>query len=400
MTMNRTKTKSITTLLMLLWGGMVLISQPANPFDIKPSKAKQDTLKTIIHQSTPATSTSAIDALSTPAGQPSKQDTFKPRVDEATVTRNQSSTAVVPDPQNPFELRSPAIRPAGHAGSSAGIITPTNQPVDAKKTAAEPADGLKSRSISSPDSEASPTKDSARHRALGFSPDKPEVKKEEVESKFQNILSNYIFWILFLCLVLITFIVNINRSLIPEIYRSLTSDNQFRVVFREFSKGFSNVLYYLLYFIFLVQGALFFYLLQQHFLPVDRQLSYLWFLLGLLLIYGLKHVVLFVLHLLFPVDKEATQYSFILMQFNICIGIVFFCINWVLAFTPGDISRMAGILGLGLFVILYFVRQFRGLLVSARILVSNKFHFFLYLCVVDLLPVLIAGKYLINQSVN
>lgn len=389
MTMNQAEKKIIVTLFILIWAGSVLFSQTANPFDIKPGKSKHDTIKTSSSSPALVTQKPATQSLQTQT----TTDTI--RSSPSTSQQNISQTISVPvNPQNPFELRSPAYKPVSRAGkplstTSSNAPPPTLQ-TDTTRTTASQDMTVKDAVITS--------KTGKKH--LPLVPSAPEIQKKDVESRFQNILSNYIFWVLFLSLVLITFIVNLNRSLIPEIFQSLTSDNQFRAIHREFSKGFSSVLYYLLYVVFLVQGALFFYLLQREYVPVDQLVSYLWFILALFVIYGIKHTILFVLNLLFPVEKEVSQYSFILMQFNICLGIILFGINWFIAFTPAEMAKIAGILGLGLFVILYFVRQFRGLLVSARILVFNKFHFFLYLCVVDVLPVVIAGKYLLNQSVN
>ncbi len=389
--MNQSEKKTIVTLFVLVWAGWVLFSQTTNPFDIKPGQSKRDTLKTSVK----AASATQAPAIQFPPSS-SSRDTAKnsPSASQQSTTR---STSVPVNAQNPFELRSPAYKPTSGATKSDLPAPATITTVPSAPLHSDTAGQTPSKDVTSDISKL--TTDTAKGPAV-LIPPAIDISKKDVESRFQNILSNYIFWVLFLSLVLITFIVNINRSLVPEIFKSLTSDNQFRVIHREFSKGFSSVLYYLLYVVFLAQGALFFYLLQREYVPADRQVSFLWFILALFLIYGMKHTILFVLNLLFPVEKEVSQYSFILMQFNICLGIILFCINWFLAFTPTEMAKIAGILGLVLFVILYFVRQFRGLLVSARILVFSKFHFFLYLCVVDVLPVVIAGKYLLNQSVN
>ncbi len=230
-------------------------------------------------------------------------------------------------------------------------------------------------------------------------PPKPPIagnSEQQVETAFKKIISNYFFWILFGWLILITFIVNVNRSFIPELCQSLISENYFRVSYREYSKGIAPFLYYLLYANYFVQGAIFASLLKRIWLP-DVAIPWILFLLGILAIYMIKHFVLYSLGALFPVHKESSQYSFTIMQFNIFLGLVLFCLNWVLLFGPGDIISTVSLIGIGTFILVYFVRQFRGLLIGVRLLGNSKFHFFLYLCTVEIIPVILAYKYFSTQ---
>jgi hypothetical protein len=216
-------------------------------------------------------------------------------------------------------------------------------------------------------------------------------KDKKVKGYFNNILTNYIFWILLGFLVLLTFVVNINRKLIPEISKSLLSDNYLRITYREYNKGFTQFLSYLLYTNFFAQAGVFMFLAQK---PLTGTFNFPWyyFIGGITGIYLVRHLVLWVLGSLFPVQKEASQFSFVIMQFNLFLGLILFGLNWLLAFGTENLSKPVIFAGLGSILIMFLLRQFRGLLLGARILSHYKFHFFLYLCAVEFAPLLLLYK--------
>ncbi len=216
-------------------------------------------------------------------------------------------------------------------------------------------------------------------------------KDKKVKGYFNNILTNYIFWILLGFLVLLTFVVNINRKLIPEISKSLLSDNYLRITYREYNKGFTQFLSYLLYVNFFAQAGVFMFLAQK---PLTGIFNFPWyyFIGGVTGVYLIRHLVLWILGSLFPVQKEASQFSFVIMQFNLFLGLILFGMNWLLAFGTENLSKPAIFAGLGAILFMFLLRQFRGLLLSARILSHYKFHFFLYLCAVEFAPLLMFYK--------
>ena len=216
-------------------------------------------------------------------------------------------------------------------------------------------------------------------------------KDQKVKGYFNSLLTNYVFWILLGFLVLLTFIVNINRKLIPEISKSLISDNYLRITYREYNKGFTQFLSYLLYLNFFAQAGLFAFLAQK---PLFGDFTWPWyyFIGGAFGVYMVRHIVLWILGSFFPVHRETSQFSFVIMQFNLFIGLILFGLNWLLAFGMTELSKPLIFIGLSAVVLLYLIRQFRGLLLSARIVSHYKFHFFLYLCAVEFAPILMLYK--------
>ena len=221
-------------------------------------------------------------------------------------------------------------------------------------------------------------------------------KDQKVKGYFNNLLTNYVFWILLGFLVLLTFVININRKLIPEISKSLISDNYLRITYREYNKGFTQFLSYLLYLNFFVQAGLFTYLAQK---PLFGEFTWPWyyFVGGAFGIYMIRHIVLMTLGSFFPVHRETSQFSFVIMQFNLFIGLILFGLNWLLAFGITELSKPLIFIGLSTVVLLYLIRQFRGLLLGARIVSHYKFHFFLYLCAVEFAPILMLYKVVVES---
>lgn len=210
---------------------------------------------------------------------------------------------------------------------------------------------------------------------------------DKVESYFERITGSIAFWLLFICLLGVTAVVNMNRAFMVELTQSLISENFFRLSYREFSKGISQYLHLALYLVFFLQGALFVYFLLNYWSGYN--LSYWWILAGVGVLYFAKHFVLWLLAMLFPVSKETAQYSFSTMQYNVFLGLVLFAINWLLAFGPANLHNGLLLSGIGAFVILYIMRQFRGLLIGVRLASLYKFQFFLYLCAIEIGPILL-----------
>jgi hypothetical protein len=94
----------------------------------------------------------------------------------------------------------------------------------------------------------------------------------------------------------------------------------------------------------------------------------------------------------FPVDKEAHLYSFVTMLINILLGVVLTPVNLIVAFAPEPFPQILIWIGLAAILLFYLFRQLKGLFISGRFLAQYQFHFFLYLCTIEIAPLLIIGK--------
>ena len=107
-----------------------------------------------------------------------------------------------------------------------------------------------------------------------------------------------------------------------------------------------------------------------------------------------KHLLLTFIGSVFPVEKEVRIYNMTIIVFNLILGIVLIAGNGLFAHGPEGLKLplfyllLATIAGIYLFMIL------RSLFSAGRFLSFHKFHFLLYICTVEIAPVLILVKWL------
>ena len=257
------------------------------------------------------------------------------------------------------------------------IIPPNNQEeVEAELPQSKPNDTLLQNpfnvSSSIKDNSLSPTLDKDADAGTDITP-----KKKSYRS---------VFWIFLLVLFLLTVIVNFDRGLINKIYRSILNSNYSNLMFRQQSKG-PSVLPILLYVLFIINLGLFLFMGVDKF--TDFQHKYFSLptcILGVGLVYLIRHVVLGLLGTIFPVRTESNQFGFNIMFFNIFLGLIMIPLNLFIAYGPETLSKAVFAIGLFFLIVFFFLRQVRGLFISRNLLMFHKFHFFMYLCAIEIAP--------------
>ena len=106
----------------------------------------------------------------------------------------------------------------------------------------------------------------------------------------------------------------------------------------------------------------------------------------------LKHFVLFFIGSVFPVRKEIQLYNFLIVIFGVALGVLLVPFNISIAYLPHNFTLYAIYGALGLLAVFYIFRAFRALLLSNRFLSFHRFHFLLYLCAVEIAPIIILLK--------
>ena len=211
--------------------------------------------------------------------------------------------------------------------------------------------------------------------------------------KISGVILTFIFLAIFL---LLTIIVNINRGLLQKIYRASLNENYSALLYRETKHSALNYLYPMAYIIFFLNIGLLLYLTQ---FEVDwgngQKFALRLLILIPSLVYFCRHSVMKVLSHIFPFSKEVNQFNFNIMIFNIVLGLILLPINLFLAYGP-DIFHLPLLYGsIFIIAVIYIFRQLRGILISSRLIISNVFLFFVYLCTVEILPLLVLFKYIV-----
>jgi len=205
----------------------------------------------------------------------------------------------------------------------------------------------------------------------------------------------FLFWLCLLTGFILAIVINTQRGAITKIAKAITNENMLKLNHREEKKGV-NGHYILLYFSFIVNAAIFAYLILYHKFDQSGWYTFQLCFFGILLIYVAKHIFLSIISSGFPIQKEVSLYGFTIQSFNLFTGIVLIPLNLIIAFGPEKIAVSLIYLTLIIIGILLLLRSFRGFLIASRWISGNLFHFFLYLCAFEILPILLLIKVIGN----
>jgi hypothetical protein len=200
----------------------------------------------------------------------------------------------------------------------------------------------------------------------------------------------FLFVTILIMFIILTLIVTIFRILIEKIWKAFARDNMLHQLHREQSTGLA-VAYLILYLLFLINGGLFVFLTTRYYgIPLSCSNVY-----GLLLCMGgvagffiAKHFVLWFVSFVFPVGKEVDSYQFTIMIFNIVTGLLLVPVVLFIAYAPESTTKAVLYGAFGLLGLIYLFLYLRGLFIASRFIAGNKFHFLLYLCAVEIAPIL------------
>lgn len=148
---------------------------------------------------------------------------------------------------------------------------------------------------------------------------------------------------------------------------------------------------------FFINAGIFAFLALRHFdihLPGSNLTGLFICIGGIAGFYVVKHLLLSIVRFVFPVEKEVSRYSFTVMVFNIITGIFLAPMILFTAYSSEGISDAVIKLTLALLLGIILFRGLRGLFIANRFFAWHKFHFFLYLCAVELAPLLVTFKLL------
>ncbi|MBK8109486.1 MAG: DUF4271 domain-containing protein [Saprospiraceae bacterium] len=106
-------------------------------------------------------------------------------------------------------------------------------------------------------------------------------------------------------------------------------------------------------------------------------------------IYLFRHAFMWLLGALFPVSKESSLYSYIILVFNILLGLLIVPVNLMLAYGPEAMYSLVLYMGIGAIVLFYVMRTLRGLSISIFLIGQGIVPFFIYLCTAEIAPVLV-----------
>ncbi|MEQ1744081.1 MAG: DUF4271 domain-containing protein [Saprospiraceae bacterium] len=202
-----------------------------------------------------------------------------------------------------------------------------------------------------------------------------------------------VFWYLVALLAFLSVAIAAKRTIVGKVWRGFLNDNALTIAQKESAGLIGSTPYYLLYANFLLNAGTFMFLIARHFAPKhfnNPGFLFLCIVLAVGLILS-KHVLMNMLGWLFPVATEVRRYNFLILVFNCVLGLFLVPFNFLIAFARiyGDFMVFWTLALAGIF---YVYRALRATAIGSKFLSGNLFHFFLYLCTVEIAPAVLLVK--------
>ncbi len=150
--------------------------------------------------------------------------------------------------------------------------------------------------------------------------------------------------------------------------------------------------------LFFASGGLYITLLVQYYHWSDAGFWWLFMLCALTLmgVYSIKFLFLRFTGWAFQADQAASTYAFVVFLINKIAGVLLLPIVLVMSFSSRGMQDVALGLASGLLILLFLYRYFISAGNLRNILKVNFLHFSLYLCAVEILPLLLIYKVLVS----
>jgi hypothetical protein len=232
----------------------------------------------------------------------------------------------------------------------------------------------------------------------------PIAKVEEVKQSAPVLLGEdksyrrFLFITILVMMIVLTFIFTLLRSIIGKAWQGFLNANILNQLFREWSLV-TYIPYLILYGLFILNAGIFTLLLTKYFnIPVAN--SHIGSLLlcsgGIASFFLMRHALLNLTGYVLPVEKETGTYSFSLTILNIIIGLLLVPMILFIAYSPESLAKILIPIFLIILLGMYLYLLLRGLLIANRYVLLHKFHFLLYICAVEVTPLIIVVKWLIS----
>lgn len=201
--------------------------------------------------------------------------------------------------------------------------------------------------------------------------------------------------IMILSLVVLGWVYSFFRKYLSRIFQSVYDSNASYKLMNERS-SITERISFALNMLFVLNTGFFvyeiFYIFKLPYFGLSNFLLFSVFLMCLSIIYVFKFIFYAFLGYIFKAPKTIFEYVHNLFLFHKIYGILLIPITVCIPFCNDKFARLLIVLGIILFAISFLFRLFRGVQISIKINFSF-FYLILYLCTVEILPILILGKF-------
>ena len=211
--------------------------------------------------------------------------------------------------------------------------------------------------------------------------------------------------ILFYCLLFIIFFLGITKAGFPKYFNDIFSLS-FQATFRQSQTreqiSQNQLPGLMLNLLFVLSAGLFIALLAGYNnwsrLPFWKLFLYSSVILSL--IYLCKYLFIQFTGWVFNAKAHADGYNFVVFLINKLIGILLVPLTFLIAYTDEPVKKISVTIALCAVVFLFSLRYIISMARLRKNMHITAFHFFIYLCAVEIMPMLIVYKLLFQQTGN
>ena len=193
-----------------------------------------------------------------------------------------------------------------------------------------------------------------------------------------------------IALIFLSIGIAINHKRFGTIIGSLINGSNLKTLHRN-PRAWTETQNLLLYALFFANGTFVLWLLNAR-LFGGALPSLLYLFLGLGLVYFVRHLALWVMTSIYDLGISSYQFSYSIALHNMVIGAILIPFILAMGYMTDSNVRMTSIFLLIIIVMIYVLRQGKGLLSALSVRGFNVFYFFIYLCAFEITPFLIAWK--------
>ncbi len=216
-----------------------------------------------------------------------------------------------------------------------------------------------------------------------------------ITSPTERSKGQFLFWILLFASIVFAIVFSQNYSNVVKISRSILNDNILRQSMHQEGSG-TSLLFLVLYFLFAINASI----LVYKFVNIDGNFAGFskWSIIlgSVIILYLSRHLCYRILGFIFPIKKEISHYSYTTGLINVFLGLILLPMNLFIVFAPDKLSTVLIYTGLVMIAFFYLFRLFRGGFIFSRLMNSNIFHIFIYICTCEIAPLLIMYRFLVS----
>jgi hypothetical protein len=212
----------------------------------------------------------------------------------------------------------------------------------------------------------------------------------DIKPKVSN---SFIFYVMLFSWALLALVLANRREILSKLVKSTFNENVLKLTKREEGERFS-LHFFIMYGVFFINLSVFIYLVVKHYTNLNSILVWFYMLTAVTMIYVIRHFTLRFIGWLFPIEKEMSLFSFMIMLLNLLGGLLLIPFNLAMAF-GSELLFFPALIGASILLgLLLLIRYTRGFFITANMIGSNVLLFFIYLCAVEIMPILVGYRLL------